>query len=59
MNFVEKITKNLFSLSKQYLLVTMLLKYELKKPKDFKVEAAHFRGSRTVINLPIIFEKRQ
>ena len=43
----------------KFLLTTMLLKYELKKPKDFKIDADHHRGSISFKNVPIIFEKRQ
>lgn len=53
------IGKLLATLELKYLIVTMLLKYELKKPKDFKIEADHFRGSVAFKNVPIIFEKRQ
>lgn len=53
------IGKLLASLEMKYLLTTMLLKYELKKPKDFKIEADHFRGGVGIKNLPILFERRQ
>ena len=53
------IGKILASLEMKYLLTKMLLKYELKKPKDFKIVAQHFRGGAGLKNLPIIFEERQ
>lgn len=51
--------KLLAVLEMKYLLVILLLQYELKKPKDFKIEADHFRGGMSFRNMPIIFEKRQ
>lgn len=53
------IGKLLAVLEIKFLLVTMLLKFKLKKPKDFKIEEDHFRGGAGVQNLPIIFEERQ
>jgi len=53
------IGKLLATLEMKYIIVTTLLKFELKKPKDFKVEADDFRGGRAIKNLPILFGKRQ
>ena len=51
--------KLLAILEMKYLLTTMLLKYKLKKPKDFKIEAQHFRGGMSFVNVPILFEERK
>lgn len=53
------IGKLLASLEIKYLITKMLLKYKLKKSKDFKITADSFRGGITFRNVPIIFEKRE
>lgn len=50
--------KLLATLEIKYLVVCILLEYELKKPANFKIEQDSARGANTIKSLPIIFERR-
>lgn len=50
--------KNLATLEMKYLVVRLLLDYELSKPADFKMEEIGVRGETTVKTMPILFHKR-
>ena len=52
------IGKLLATLECKYLIVRVLLNYDLLKPKDFKVEENSVRGFNVITKIPIIFEKR-
>ena len=51
--------KLLATLEIKFLITTILLKYKLVKPKDYKVVSDSFRGGVTFRSMPIIFEKRE
>ena len=50
--------KLLATLEIKYLIVRILLNFDLQKPIDFKVEEESMRGFNSITKLPIIFEKR-
>lgn len=53
------IGKLLGTMKLKCLVVSMLLKFELKKPPGFKVVTESLRGGMRFTNVPVIFEKRQ
>lgn len=53
------IGKLLGPLKLKYLITSILLKYRLKKPDDFKIVTESLRGGVRFTKMPIIFEKRE
>ena len=51
--------KLLATLELKYLIVQVLLNFDVQKPVGFKVEAESIRGFDTVKSLPVIFERRK